>query len=360
MSNGLKRRPDAQVDSTNGHNGNLNEDSLPTSSLKSQSTSSNGLNRGPVLKLQLSLFEMGRERAISSGVLKAREADLSSLRELAHAMASETRRELYNPTTKEQHRLRESEYQKLLVDRVDAEDAVNFSAAEVRAKEEQLAAIPAPEKPAPSMPLVWALVAGVAGTIVSTIHDFLFVTVDDVVLAWLFALACAVFLAGVIVWSILGSISATGRRTTANWAGLIAGFIISAGLGLLRWSGASEDEEKILAIALTVLEVGLIVIAEWVASGLRDHFREWIPQQAAYDKAKGALAAAQDELGRRQDRLAQINNAVKAHIEYVEDLDLRNVNLNELVSAAVKAVIDGYNEGLAINRGRVIKAGGAR
>src|SRR5439155_23432500 len=128
------------------------------------------------------------------------------------------------------------------------EDAINFAAAEIRDKEGRLADLPVPERPKASLPLIWALVAGIAGTIVSTMHDFLFAAVDDVLLAWLFALASAAFLAGVIVWSILGSISATGRRTTANWAGLIAGFIISAELGLLRWSGASEDEEKIVVI----------------------------------------------------------------------------------------------------------------
>lgn len=81
--------------------------------------------------------------------------------------------------------------------------------------------------------------------------------VDDGVLAWFFSVASAGFLAAVVVWAILGSISAAGRRSAANWMGLCAGMIISAGLGLLRWSSAIETEERVLAVALTLLEVGL-------------------------------------------------------------------------------------------------------
>jgi hypothetical protein len=84
--------------------------------MEQESTSTRDVSQGPVLKLQLSLFEMGRDRAISSGALKARESDLASLRELAHAMASETKRENYDPDTKKPHRLRENEHQKNMSD----------------------------------------------------------------------------------------------------------------------------------------------------------------------------------------------------------------------------------------------------
>jgi len=318
-----------------------------------------GSGHGPVMRLQVSLFELGRQRAISSGALKPKEEDLKTLREHAEAMARETRRELYNPVKRHEHRLREDEHQKVLSDRSHAEDALKFAAADVRQKEEQLARLPVCERPKASLLLMWALVIGIAGTITPTIHDFLFSSIEDSVLAWFFAAASAGFLAAVIVWSILGSISAAGR-TAANWMGLFAGLIISAGLGLLRWSSATETEEVILAVALTLLEIGLVVIAEWVASGLRHHFVEWREQQIAYDQATAAVNAARGEYERRRIALDDLNCKVRAHIEFVQDNDLRNINVNELIAAAVKAVSDGYNDGTAFNQGITRKAGGAQ
>jgi len=204
---------------------------------------------------------------------------------------------------------------------------------------------------------MWGLVVGIAATIAPTVHDALFSTLEDDVLAWFFSLAGAGFLAAVVVWAILGSIGATGRRTAANWVGLAAGITISIGLGLFRLSSAGEIQEIVFAVALTLIEVGLVVLAEWVAAGLREHFREWKTRRDSRDLAEAALSAAKGEHERRLHYVATLNERVNRHIEYVEDLDLRNVNLQELIAQAVKAVLDGYNDGIAYNHGHVVKAG---
>ena len=97
-----------------------------------------------------------------------------------------------------------------------------------------------------------------------------------------------------------------------------------------------------------------------LAAGLRHHFIEWRERQTERDQAQAAIDAAKSEHQRRQDRLDGLNEKIADHIGHVEDRDLRNVNLNELIATAVKAVTDGYNEGTAINVGRVVGAGGVR
>jgi len=56
----------------------------------------------------------------------------------------------------------------------------------------------------------------------------------------------------------------------------------------------------------------------------------------------------------------ELNDKIVKHIGYVEDRDFRNVNLKELIAVAVKAVTDGYHEGIAVNVGRVIVTGHVR
>jgi hypothetical protein len=320
----------------------------------------NGAPDTPVMRLHVSLVAIGRDRALASGALETREADLNALQEHAEAMARETRRDLYDPRTKHQDRLRDDEYKKWIADRADTELALKYSAAEVREKEQAAARLPGAERPQPSWWLMAALIFGIGATIAPTLHDFLFASVDDGVIAWLFSLLSGGFVAAVIVWGLLGSVDATGRRTAANWMGLVAGIVISGGLGLLRWSTATETEETFLAIALTAIEIGLIIIAEWVAAGLRHHFIEWRERQTERDQAQAAIDAAEREHQRRQDRLDELNEEITDHIGHVEERDLRNVNVNELIATAVKAVTDGYNEGIAINVGRVIGTGGVR
>ncbi|HEY2382356.1 MAG TPA: hypothetical protein VGK48_14355 [Terriglobia bacterium] len=311
------------------------------------------------MTLQLTLFEIGRNRAIDSAVLKPRELHLNTLREHAAAMAKETRREMFNPDINPEHKLRDDEHNKVLIDREDAEDQVKYAAADVREREQGLAQLAKEERPTAHI-LMGALIAGIAVTVTPTIHDYLFSMVEDEALSWLFSFFGSVVLAATVIWAILGSVSATGRKTITNWLGLSAGVLISVGLGLFRISGANGGEEKVVAIGLTILEVGMVVLAEWVAIGLREHVHEWTGKHSERIRAEAELDAALAENNRRIDHLKDLNNKIQAHVAYVEDLSLRNMHLAELIETATKAIVDGYHDGIAFNRGKVMRAGGAQ
>src|SRR5262249_13023995 len=152
--------------------------------------------------------------------------------------------------------------------------------------------------------------------------------------------------AAALIFSILGSFSTSGRRTLANWVGLASGILVSLGLGLFRLSNAMGIEELVIAVGLTFIEVGLITLAEWLASGIR-------PRYAAHEQAMAELEAAQAQQQRASYRLNELNEKIHNHLAYVEDLSRRNVNLKELIDIATKAILDGYSQGIAENRGRV-------
>jgi hypothetical protein len=315
---------------------------------------------GPLMSFHTTLFDKGLDRAVASGALEPRKQDLDALREHADAMARKTRREMFNPKENPEHSLRNHEYQKTLGDRLESEGAAKHSAAEVRTAEQSLARIPMSDCPKASPVLMWSLVVAIAGTIAPTVHDFLFSSVQDEVLAWIISFIGAGSLAAVIVWAILGSIPATGRRTVTNWVGLLAGIVNSGGLCLFRMSEASGTADVLKAVGLTLLEIAFVAFAEFVANGLRHQYPEWILHQAEIGQASRQLEAARAEHQRRQDRITDLDRKIHEHILYVEDLSLRNMNLKELIYVATKAIIDGYYEGIARNVGHVHKAGGAR
>ncbi|MDA2937071.1 hypothetical protein MYX75_02255 [Acidobacteria bacterium AH-259-A15] len=310
---------------------------------------------GPILRMQIDLFNLGRTRAIESGALEPLARDAQSLEEHARAMARETYRESFDPTRYEHDRLRDHEYKKLLRDREEAESAVKFSAATVREREEELAKLQSGlVQPEASQFLLWAVLIVIAITVAPTLHDFVFSTIEDDLTAWFLSLVSGAFLGALISWGILGSFSATGRRTAASCGGLVAGLTITVGLGVFRVSGTQNADEVVLALALTIVETGVVVLAEWVAGGLRESYREWAIRQAAIHEATAHLEAARAQHKRCLELLEEIQNGIARHIAYVEDRELRHLSIKELEAEAVKAIVDGYHDGLAGNRGHVI------
>ena len=104
------------------------------------------------------------------------------------------------------------------------------------------------------------------------------------------------------------------------------------------------------------------VRAEFRASRRREHRDDRRRKRGCPPRCNGRRRWI-DGLGwfeRRGRHREEVDRKIAVHIDYVEDRDLRHVNLAELIAAAVQAVLDGYNEGLAINIGRVRKAGGGK
>lgn len=338
----------------NKPNGKMTSVAEPDGVLKKAESRKSVLD-GPVLRMQIDLFNHGRTRAIQSGALEPIARDSQSLENHARAMARETYREGFDPTRYEHDRLRDDEYKKLLKDRDEAESAVKFSAAAVREREEELAKLQSGvAQPKASHLLIWAVLIVIAVTVAPTLHDFVFSTIEDDLSAWFLSLSSGAFLGGLISWGILGSFSMTGRRTAASWVGLAAGLTITIGLGIFRVSGAQSTAEVALAVALTLVEAGVVVLAEWVAGGLRESHQEWAIRQAAINEATAHLDAARAENKRRLENLNEIRLGIAGHIGYVEERQLRHLSIKELEGEAVKAILDGYHDGLAANRGHVL------
>jgi hypothetical protein len=299
------------------------------------------------------LYEKGRERARRSDTDTGLSEDIQVLEDFARAMALYVHTDPYDPAKNEQDQLREKRYHKQLKDCEHVEKALmDVALPKVREQEAKLAAKKKNlTEPKLSLVISVAAVLVISLSVAPTLHDRLFFYLQDPLLVWAISIIGAGAVATLITWSLVGAIDVTGKRSSTNAGGLIAGIGISMGTGILRLTDAQSSSEYIFAIALTLVEIFTIVFLEWHAIGLRSNYHEWKVYQEDITKATAELEAAQADLHRRQQELTAVNQALDNHVAHVEERWIRHNKIADLEMLAVKAVIDGYNQGIAENKG---------
>jgi hypothetical protein len=304
---------------------------------------------GPIFQMQTGLFHLGFNRAIRSGTAKSVPENIQSLEDHARSIARDTYRDLFDPEKNAHDKMHQAEYERFLDLRDEMEKGVAHAQANVHDAERILATMSkAGVKPEVNGWLAAAFIVAVTVTVAPTLHDFLFFTVPDQMLAWFGSSICAAFVAAMLTWAIL-----SGRRTKWTWGGVVAGIAVGLGLCALRLSSAQGASEVLFAIGLTIVEVSAVLLLEWLARGLRFREEEWRVIKLTEDKAVAARDAELADLERRQKQLQEVCDAIEKKISYVEDRTFRNVHLPELEAAGVQAVRDGYNAGIAENVGRL-------
>jgi len=299
--------------------------------------------------METGLWQMGRNRARQSGTAEPRSGDIQALEDHARAMAKETYRELYDPAQNVHDAMHQAEHERNLEQREEAEQARRHAAANLRDAELTVARTPK-AGPKPSVhPLQGATsIVAITLSVAPTVHDSLFHTLPDDILAWFGSLVSGAFVGGMLTLAILN-----GRRSKVTWIGVVAGILVGIGLGAVRLSSAEGTSEVLFALGLTVMEIAAVLLLEWQARALRASEAEWLPLHAAETQAIAHRDAAQADLTRWETRGKELTQAIKDKIAFVEDRHNRHIHLPELEAVAIKAVRDGYNAGIAENIGRV-------
>lgn len=314
--------------------------------------------QGPLIRFQSGLLAHGSERAVESGALEPRAEDLSALEEHAKAMACDAYRDKYDPAANPNDRLREDRFLHASKRRLVVAEAIEHAQVAFAQREDDLSQVPsATSKPEVAIILAFGAVLILALTVAPTLRDFLFDSLEDEVLAWTASFGAALGFGLFLAWVTLGSAGAadlsetTGEKSGRNKV-LIGGAVVTVGLGVWRLSAAEAWSDYATAAALTALELGVILLLDWFASEHRKHLAAWQRRHDTRAAGEAAVAAIASDLKRRENELAKLEAEIEAHIEYVEDRTLRNLSIDELIKAATTAVRDGYNGGIAANRGR--------
>lgn len=207
----------------------------------------------------------------------------------------------------------------------------------------------------PPLALPIAAVVAIMITTAPTLHDFVFVMSDNF-LSWMLSLLSGL-LGLLITLMILGDTDTSGQRSATNRIGLYAGILMGLALGALRIKGATGFGDYIFAAAMTVLEIGIVLALEGIVTSRRATRRDWLARKAIADQANAKLEMAKAHLQRCKERVKGLNDAVNAHINYVEEREFRYSRIDEIEATALKAVRDGYHAGVAQNRGRILGVG---
>ncbi|MFN2512718.1 MAG: hypothetical protein ABR568_15015 [Pyrinomonadaceae bacterium] len=310
---------------------------------------------GVILTVQSGLFEDGRQFALASGTTISREEDLEILRLHADAIANDAARPLFDPAQNAHDKVLEEEYKKLLCDRDEEELALKRSHATLAERKDTVARARSkvPVLPGnPSADLKTAAVAALAATIAPAAHDFLW-TMDDELVSWSMSITTGVVFGFLITSLILGDNHHSGRRSLTNWLGLVAGLGIGIGLFLLRIKGAEGVEQIVFGVAMSVLEIAIVLFLEGLAISRRTALRERAPHETAANEAVALTSAQQDETNRRKQNVEELQTKIDAYGRYLEERHVRATYLKEIRETARKAVESGYAKGIAENRGIV-------
>jgi hypothetical protein len=305
--------------------------------------------RGSIFEMQTGLFHLGRNRALQSGTTEPHPDDIRSLEDHARAIAKDTYRDRYDPSVNAHDAMHQAEYERTLGQRKESEKGEQHAAANLRDADTNLAQTPkAGNKPAAPPVLVAAFIVAITLTVAPTLHDAVFLTIGDDLLEWFFSSGCAAFVGTMLTLAIL-----SGRRTVWTWVGVGAGVILGLGLGAIRLARAEGLGDVVMGIGFTIVEIAAVLLLEWLASGLRESEAVWDVKHAAESQAIAHVDAAKADLTRWQTRIKELGDAIASKIAFVEDRHNRNIHIAELEAVAVKAVLDGYNAGIAANVGRI-------
>jgi hypothetical protein len=366
-----------EIDTINSRNGNGN--GKPSSNDSTKSTTSEPIDilgngkarqsvnhakiyptlRGIAAEYHSTMHDYGYNLAINSRVLEARHEDLEAIKEFAAKAARECRRDEFNVNLRRHDQMHNAEHDKHLADRRFAEEAKKFAYAEMRerAKEAKQAKTQRRSNKALWFILGAAAAIGLATTFVITFHDAFFISIPDEMLAWLISAVAALIIGGAISAMILFDTESDGQRSATNWIGLGAGFLIAIGFGLARVRDAETQGEYLFSFALMLIELGLVLGLEGVASGIRSANRRDDANALNQARCEALHEEAVEHYRHCDEEVQTLNNTVTNDIGYVEERDERNLRIGELEEAMIASGHAGYLAGIGKNRGITIQGG---
>lgn len=133
-----------------------------------------------------------------------------------------------------------------------------------------------------------------------------------------------------------------------NWRDL-AGFSICVGFAMIRfWSGHTTNQRIELAIALLLINLGVVIYLEKTARSLKaEHLYHQRCKEEA-DRLERRLNAAKVREARSKSILDDIRARIAEIDEHIKDRISKAGQIPNLIDLAVKTVMDGYNNGRAI------------
>jgi hypothetical protein len=278
--------------------------------------------------------------------LTTNQEELERLKAYARVVALDTHRDKFDPDTHHEDSAREDEFIATSKATHEARIRAEFKQRDLEAIEQRN-----PEyrrqDPRANAHLVLALVLttlAFATTLAPSSHDPFFFKIAGDRLRWaLYIGTSATIAAGVVALSYIFAWSAA-RKGSHSVLGSLGGVIVFVGFGCLRLASAASMAEILFAVALTLTEIGVLVLLHAAIIELGHQYCEWMTARAVVETARVAAERA-------KNNVAELERKSNAFIDYVEDRTLRNIEMSRLTSTFQDALIAGYTAGIESNKG---------
>jgi hypothetical protein len=309
--------------------------------------------------MQTGLKDYGKDRIVKGGYLELNDVILAPLDEHARSIAEQTYQLAYDPEKFHHDKLRDDENKRNLKEVEFEREAVKHGEIELNLREDAYGKAKAKVPVRPEFPVLTAVFGTlvITATVAVTIHDVILYRVGAV-WGWTFSILIGLAWGAFIVFSILdGSAHHSDNNEKSadhSQMGLIGGIGMSVALGLLRLMYALTLWGVIGAAAFTALEIFICFLLEHVNRNHAAREQKFAAENGAAQEAAELVEATRIGLKRRYERIAEFEDAVRNHCEYVEERHHRSTQKEQFIESAIKAVRDGAAEGLAINRGKIL------
>lgn len=308
------------------------------------------------LTIQQGIYDHGWQRGMDSGDLLPNPETEAVLKAHARAMAEDAFRENFNPDDSLHDRSVQEEFEKNRGELADAKHALLNEKSKLKDAESRAIAAKSCAMEAPEFPIAIVVVAVplITLTVAFTLFDS-FVASLGFILSITFSLLAGLCWGAFISHLIVHKYNSNdAERNWTNWFGLLAGVGMAVGLGFIRFSQASI-EYLWLVFGLTLLEVFIVLGLEFFARDYRRALYDHARHVAVANQAVGNAESVKAEIQRRQERVNELQNKVDEHLTYLDERELRAKQLEQFISSAEKAIVDGYRGAVVKNKGLHLK-----
>jgi archaellum component FlaC len=292
--------------------------------------------------------ELGRGVALKRGTTQGHPDDIHYIKEHMAATAASKAPPPYDPGHNPHDAALEEELERLENDQEALQLEYDTAVRKLEEAERERANLSVlPEKPQNPGCAVLIATLFMALTLILAFHDGFYVSIEDDRLAWIMSGLTALLVGGGICYLILGEFKNTSHSSKASW-GLIGGLGLCLGLAAVRfWACGFTTEGAILALALFLLEAGILIALEIVAAGLRRRHLAYTAHLEQIGRFDELVGAASKKVSRLDERIQTVEGKIRDLRTERSERISRSAGIASLTNLCIAAALEGYQAGLA-------------
>jgi hypothetical protein len=309
-----------------------------------------------ILRFQAGLSDEGALRATDSGATRVDTATLNACLQHAEAAARELGGSPFDPESNAYDKAQQAQQDVRMRElQEEVRPAIKAAEEEVRTRRDALSnCVTSASKPQPPMLSVLFSTGLMSISLAPTVHDVLLGAFIGGPLAWMVACLPGAFAGLLISITLISTYKDPDKYRQVRLAGFFGGLVFAVAMGVLRFTQVTTLPGMLFGGALTLLEVGIVLLLKSLGDGLRARWQEYWPAAQEKERLARLLQAAETEVNYRKQRAAELEAQMTEFRRELYEREARARQIPTLVAAAKAAIEDGYRKGIAQNQAKLL------